>query len=211
MSLQKFDHRSQKLLLTGTSGTGKTTLFEKLLRCEKARVKFIFDHQGEFAMRFDKAACYDADELCDATERGGYVLFDPVKMFPGKTSDAFRFFCGFVFEVGKNLKGRKILACDELQKLVDSDDATDEFLTILDTGRRYQIDVFCISQAPNRIHNAIRNQLTEVYTFRQSDANAVKYLAENGFDADAVRGLKNGEYFHRNLDTGELTQGGNAF
>ena len=33
--------------------TGKTTLTEELMRGEKARLKFVYDHDGQFASRFN--------------------------------------------------------------------------------------------------------------------------------------------------------------
>ncbi len=210
MTPQKFDHAGKKTLITGTSGTGKTTLFESLIRGDKARWKFIFDHQGEFSRRFDVEAAFDLDQLC-AAAGGQWCVFDPVRMFPGKTAEAFRFFCDFAFAMSQSFKGRKIFACDELQKLTSPKIEHPELLTILDTGRRFQLDFYGICQAPNRIHNAIRNQLTLVYTFRQSDANAVAYLSENGFSADEIRALPRGRYLWRNLDSGETGAGGEAF
>ena len=209
--MQKFDHPSMKILVTGTSGTGKTTLAQKLLKSEKAFVKFIYDHQGEFSQRFKVPAIRDADELLEKTAKGCYVCYDPIDSFPGKSQQGFEFFCEYVFRVSQALGGRKIFFCDELQKLTDTSVEPEQFLTLCETGRRFQVDIICISQAPNRIHNAIRNQLTCVYTFRQSDANALKYLQENGFDPEAVRALPKGKYIRRDLDSGEVTEGGEAF
>ncbi len=211
MSVQVFSHPSKKVLVTGVSGTGKTTLFEKLIRREKARWKFVFDHQGEFSARFGKRPATTIEELCEQTTAAGYVVFDPVKFqneilptgerrgLPG----AFAFFCDFVFAMSETMKGRKILVCDELQKLVTNTKTPDELLCILDTGRRYQLDFYGISQAPNLIHNAIRNQITEIYTFRQCDKNAVNFLADNGFNENEIRNLPRFEYLWRNLGTGE--------
>jgi hypothetical protein len=207
MNVQKFDHPSMKILVTGTSGTGKTTLAQKLLKSERAFVKFIFDHQGEFSQRFHIPAIRDMDELIEKTSKGGYVCYDPLDSFPGQSQMGFEFYCDYVFNVSQALGGRKIFFCDELQKLTDTGNEPVEFLTLCETGRRFQIDIICISQAANRIHNAIRNQLTMVYTFRQSDKNALKYLEENGFDAEKVRNLsaEKHEWIARNLDTGEIT------
>lgn len=218
MTVQKFDHKSAKVLVTGTSGTGKTTLFEKMLRSEKARIKFVFDHQGEFALRFQLPAVVDMEGLYKAASIGGFVVFDPIKLCDWEDADgervglegAFNIFCETIFEMSKVIKGRKIFACDELQKLTGTREVPVEFTTIMDTGRRYQLDVFLISQAPNRIHNAIRNQLTKVFTFRQSDANAITYLEANGFDAEKVRNLPRGKFLWRDLDSGEVGGGGQA-
>ena len=211
MSVQKFDHVSDKRLITGTSGTGKTTIFADMVKGERARWKFVFDHQGEFARRFDVPAVFDVDGLCAAVEKTGWVCFDPVRLYPGRSTEAFAFYCDFVMAVAEKVKGRKIFACDELQKLTGTRREPIEFLAMLDTGRRFQVDVIAISQSPNRIHNGIRNQLTKVFTFRQSDANAITYLAENGFDADKIRALQRGEYLWRNLDSGDAGAGGKAF
>jgi DNA helicase HerA-like ATPase len=207
MTMQNFDHASCKILVTGTSGTGKTTLAQKLLKSEKAFVKFIYDHQGEFSQRFKVPAIRDADELVEKTARGGYVCFDPIDSFPGKAATGFDFFCEFIFNVSQNLNGRKILFCDEIQKLTDTANEPEAFLTLCETGRRFQVDIIAITQAPNRIHNTVRNQLTQVYTFRQSDKNALKYLEDNGFDPEKVRSLsaEKHEWLGRNLDTGEVT------
>lgn len=218
MSVQVFNHPSKKVLVTGVSGTGKTTLFEKLIRNEKARWKFVFDHQGEFSARFGHKAATDISELCEQTARAGYVIFDPVKFAnePGTDGErrglpgAFAFFCDYVFAMSETLRGRKIIVCDELQKLVTNTKTPDELLCILDTGRRYQLDFFAISQAPNLIHNAIRNQITEVFSFRQNDKNAVQYLADSGFDENKIRNLERFAYLWRNLATGEDNFSGGA-
>lgn len=219
MNAQNFNHVGKKVLVTGVSGTGKTTLFERLLRSEKARIKFVFDHQGEFAPRYDLPAVVDMEGLYKSASTGGWCVFDPIKLCDWEDSDgrrlgidgAFALWLEVVFEICKTVSGRKLIVCDELQKLTGTRGEPTEFLTILDTGRRFQTDLFCISQAPNRIHNGIRNQLTKVYTFRQSDSNALQYLKANGFDEQQVRDLPRGKYLWRDLDTGETGDGGKAF
>lgn len=208
-NVQKFDHPSCKVLVTGVSGTGKTTLYSRLVHEATVNWRFVYDHQGEFAQRFKKKSCRNGDELIEKTQKGGWVIYDPLEEFgkSGHTKEGFNFFCAYAFEVCQTQKGRKIFCVDELQKLTDIREVPVEFLAICETGRRFQMDVFCISQAPNRLHNAIRNQLTEVYTFRQSDKNAIEYLADNGFDADKVRELPKFHYLYRNLDTGESRDG----
>ncbi len=199
---QKFDHPSYKVLVTGTSGTGKSTLLQKLLAKEKAQWKYVYDHQGEFSQRWKIPSVSNADDLEEKNLRKGWVIYDPVNDFAGKAPSGFDFFCQYVFLTAKTVNGRKLFVCDELQMLTDNRNPPEAFLTICETGRRFQIDVFCISQAPNRLHNTVRNQLTDVYTFRQSDEAAIKYLADNGFDPEQVRGLAEYEYIHRNLRTG---------
>jgi hypothetical protein len=220
VSVQKFDHPANRQLITGVSGTGKTTLFLSTITKEKARLKFVFDHQGEFARKLKIKPIFALEEMFEAVDKGEqWILFDPVDMAndlnaEGKRRgivETFALFAGCVFLICEVVKGRKLFICDELQKLTNTRNEPDELLAILDTGRRWQIDFYGISQAPNRIHNAIRNQITHITTFRQSDSNAVQYLADNGFSADEIRNLRKGEYLWRNLDSGEAGAGGKAF
>jgi hypothetical protein len=78
---------------------------------------------------------------------------------------------------------------------------------VLETGRRYGLDAAMISQQPNLIHNRIRNQLTEVVTFQQMDPTAVDWLETVGFDPEAVRALRPGQFLVRNLNSGAQTNG----
>ena len=73
-----------------------------------------------------------------------------------------------------------------------------------------QLDFYAITNALNAIHNSIRNQTTEIYSFLQSDKNAIAYLTENGFDENQIRNLGQFEYLWRNLRTGENNFSGKA-
>lgn len=211
MSTQKFDHKSLKVMVAGVSGTGKTTLFEKLIRSEKSPRKFFFDHQGEFSLRFELKPIFGVNELPEAFGSGGNICFDPVKEFAGKSPEAFEFFSDLIFETIQNCKGRKIFICDEIQMLCDPHEIPEGLMKILDTGRRYQTDCFFITNALNGIHNRVRNQITMLYAFRMVEKNSLKFCEENGFDSEKIRNLKNGEYVWRNFNTGESGEGGKAF
>jgi hypothetical protein len=212
MTVQKQDHPSIKVVIPGVSGVGKSTLFEKLIRREKARWIFLYDHkQGDLARRFDEKSCYDLDELCEATSRGGYVIFNPAKMYAGKPEDGFGFFADFVWNVSQSLKGKKIFGSDELDNLCDVSTPPDELLCILDQGRTFQIDCFFICQAMNALHNRVRKQMTEIFAFRQGDERGVQWLADKGMLPEKLTALKNGEWIYKNLNTGEEKNGGKAF
>ena len=211
MSVQKFDHKSLKVMVAGVSGTGKTTLFQKLVQAEKAPRKIFFDHQGEFSSRFGMKPVYFGDELLEKIHEGGVVCYDPVKEFPGKSPEAFAFFCDLLFEVIQTVRGRKIIVCDEVQMLCDPFEIPEGLMKLLDTGRRFQTDAFFITNALNGIHNRVRNQITLLYAFRMVEKNSLKYCLENGFEDEKIRNLKNGEYVWSNFNTGETGEGGKAF
>jgi GTPase SAR1 family protein len=207
MSIQKFDHRARHILVTGKSGTGKTTLAARLAKSHRATYKFVYDHQGEFARRFNCRPLTDIDELIEKTAEAGYICYDPLVNFPGKSSVGFEFFCDYVFSVGTRLNGVKLFFCDELQKVSGRTEEPEELLTLIETGRSYQIDAIFIAQSPNRLHCAIREQITQCYSFAHSDENALKFLTQNGFDPQKIRNLspEKHEWIARNFDTGEIT------
>jgi len=73
---------------------------------------------------------------------------------------------------------------------------------VVETGRKYELDFLAISQQMNLIHNRLRNQLTEIVTFRQEDKLIIDALEERGFEESALRALKKGEFLVRNFQNG---------
>ena len=116
MSNQKSDHPSVKVVCVGTSGTGKTTLFMRLIARVRADWVFIYDHKdGDMSRRWGVPSCSSADDLFEAVGAGKRtVVFNPHEMFPGDSEAGFGFFCRFVWEVGRELRGVKLLIADEL-------------------------------------------------------------------------------------------------
>ncbi len=195
-------HRASKLLITGRSGTGKSTYWTRYVCQAPHRYKFLFDHEGEFSYRLGLPACLTDQDLLAAVP-GGWILFDPVELFPGDTPAGFDYFCEWSFQVSTVLPGEKLFACDELQKLIGTNACPWEFCLLYETGRRYGIDTVLISQQPNLIHNRIRNPLTEVITFQQMDGNAMEFLESYQFDAGQVRSLAPGEFICRQVSGAE--------
>ena len=209
MSVQKQNHPSIKVAIPGVSGVGKSTLFEKLIRRENAKWIFIFDHKdGDLSRRFKAKPCYTVEELEAATARGGFVVFNPGRMYPGEPERGFAFFCEWLFPICKILPGKKIIASDELDNLLDEHRP---LCVILDQGRTFQMDCFFICQSMNGLHNQVRKQFTEIFAFRQGDANGVIWLKGKGFVEDEVLNLKNGEWIYKNLNTGAMQKGGSSF
>lgn len=212
MKHRNFDWPAFREFTFGTGGSGKSTAQRKRIEGQKARYYFIFDHKHEYGTKFGKKYCYSLDDLVKATAAGGWIVFDPCVMFKSDKIAAFKFFCNFVYEVSGELKGRKIFICDEVHRFVSHGERPEEFLCIMDDGRNFCLDVMCICQAGNSIHNEVRNQITEAYTFRQSDENAIKWLCGNGYDETQIRALRPGEYLWRDLaNGGETRKGGAAF
>lgn len=212
MSVQKQDHDSTKVCVVGVSGVGKSTLWEKLLRREPARWIFLFDHKdGDLSRRFKVKACFDGDDLDEAAERGGVIIFNPAKLYPGKPEEGFSWFCDYVWAVKSVLRGLKILGTDELDALVDARSEPESLCKILDQGRTFQLDCFFIAQSMNGIHNQVRKQLTEIFAMLQGDEVGCDYLKSKGFAVSELLSLKNGQFIYKNLRTGQNQRGGKAF
>lgn len=197
-----FKHQSWKVLITGASGMGKTRYFLSLIERTPAALKFVFDHQGEFAVRARVRSARTLKEFV-----GPVICFDPAQMFPGRTEEAFRFFCDFAFTVARHTRGRKLFCCDELQKLIGTSnhEMPQELRTLLETGRREELDFVAIAQSPNTIHTRVRNQMTEIVCFRQADERATRFVEQLGI-VDA-RKLAPGEYRRLEVNTGALYRG----
>jgi hypothetical protein len=201
-----FEHRPTKILITGKSGCGKSTYFLAFVTRSNYRTKFIFDHEGEFSHKLKIRSATNAAELIGSL-RKRVILFDPVAMFPGDIPGGFAFFCEWVFEMSKRLPGKKLFACDELQKMVDPHRPQFELNLILETGRRYELDAVFISHQPNLLHNRTRQQVTEVVTFLQGEACALPALELWGISGRRAMSLKPGQYLVRNVNTGAEASG----
>lgn len=199
-------HEPSKVLVTGQSGSGKTTFWTRYVCNTAARVKFIYDHEGEFSHRAGIAPARTIEELGKAAGTP-WCIFDPSTMFEGDAESGWEFFCDFAFSVSKRIRGRKLLATDELQKITDHHKLQKAFATVLETGRRYELDTAFIAQQPNLLHNRVRNQLTEVVSFLQLDHNAIGWLEGVGIAGETLPTLPPGSFLFRNLRTGESGSG----
>jgi hypothetical protein len=202
------NHKPTKLLISGRSGTGKTTFWCRyLLGCRHSRV-WVFDHQGEMPFRAEMRSwpiAHSMDEFCELADKHARVIYDCADEFPGLTIEAWEQFCDLAFEAAKSYQKPMLLAADEIQQLGDALTISDEFAACLETGRRYALDLALSGQQLNLIHNRIRNQATEIVAFAQSDERALKFLEHNGIDIERVRNLKPHHYVHLDTRTGKIS------
>jgi hypothetical protein len=212
MSNQVQDHPSVKVIVVGVSSTGKTSLWEKLIQREDADFYFFFDHKdGDFSRRFNIAPCHSLEQCkTHLGERVPVIIYDPHKEFPGKVENAFCKWSEWIWSF-RELKGRKIIGSDEIDSLIDPRNVPDDFLKIVGVGRTFQMDVFCIAQSMNALHNGVRKQFTEIFAFRQGDETGLPFLISKGFDGNELLNLQNGLWIYKHSETGKMERGGNAF
>lgn len=202
-----YDHKAFRELITGMSGSGKSTLWLAAVKKHRARWKFIFDPEREAARKLGFRAVIDEPRMVQALAVDGLVCFDSSRLFPGERREGFAFFCRWVMNVSKALKGTKLIACDELQSVQRTGDngLPRALKEITDEGRREEIDCLFAAQRLNEINDDIRGQLTAITTLKHDDPLALWWLKERGFDVDAVRALPvPGGWIRRN-DKSEIT------
>lgn len=191
-------HRSNKALITGGSGTGKTTYWTRLILGYRAQTKFVFDSEGELAYRLDATPATSPEQI-GAAIPSGWVIYDPEPMFGSDLERGFAFFSSFAFEASARLPGTKLFACDELQAFVNVQTLSPELRDIMQRGRRRGLDFVAVTHQPNELNNKVRSQLTEVVSFLQIEERAISWLTAAGFEESDLRGLRPGEFIARNL------------
>jgi hypothetical protein len=195
---------------------GKTTFaLRYVLGSPQTRV-FIFDHQGEFATRLgisEKDTATDLTKFFELAEVNRIVPFDFTVSGADKET-AFAAFCDAVFDAASALEmaGHSCLfVCDEIQQFVSSQNCPAEFKRIVETGRRYNLDTLTLSQRPNAVNAAIREQFTEMILFRLQDENSLKFATAIGADTDSVMRLPPHHFLYYNVITGGERSGEVSF
>lgn len=205
-----FDHPADRWLLTGTGGSGKTTEFLRLLTAHRAPWKFVFDPEREVSRKLGWPICRDLPGCALRAARREPVCFDPTDLCD-EIEEGFDLFCRFVWNFSLAEQGVKLFASDEVQDFTATGTGgiPRTFKTIMQKGRRQEIDVLLITQELGEAHNKVRKQLSHILTFRHEDDGALDWLKRNGFDPEAVKCLRYpGAWLCRNRHTGQVTCGG---
>jgi len=201
------NHRPIKTVITGKSGSGKTTYFQRLLENGFGsywQTVFLYDWQGEMAQRLRFAPVLDFEALPSELERG-FVIFDPAREFEADYTLGLQAFSRWSFEICKTTNAARyprLFACDEMQLLMGNDECLPEVQSVIQTGRRVGLDMAIVAQQLNELHNIARSQTTERVTFQHEDPYVLSVMAKWGFDPEAVAALPVGEFLYRN-DRGE--------
>lgn len=205
-------HRPIKVVITGKSGSGKTTYFERLLLNgfkSYWQTIFLYDWQGEMAERLQVQPIFQLDQIPERLE-SGFVCYDPSVEFESDAETGLLCFSRIAFELSKNDDYSpgypRLLACDEIQQLIGNDSMPPEIKSVMQTGRRAGLDLACVSQQLNEMHNTFRSQTTERVTFQHEDPYVLQVIGQWGFDREEVALLGVGEYIYKN-DKGIVERG----
>jgi hypothetical protein len=211
----QIDARPRVTVITGRSGSGKSTFALRLLVNERVVCRYVFDARGEYSNRLGLPQCYDLETLKFA-EDDGFALFDPGVMFPGRHAEAFSWFCNYVTSriaapsPDPLPLGRKILFVDEVWKYCDRRSIPEPLAVCVQEGRKLQLETVFATQLPHQLAQGITNEATEVVAFNVRENLALDRLAEFGLARERISALPPGAFIARNLDSGgELS--GNVF
>lgn len=203
-----YSRETRRILVCGPSGSGKSTWTLDLLRAWRGRL-LAWDHKGEVSRRLGVRMLTTVSELRAALpDRRGRVAFQPHRMFADDLGAGWDWFCGLARGVAEDLEGETLLYVDELQDWIDPrTDLPRSFRWCLESGRVHGLNFVGVAQAANFTHNRLRQQLTEVVAFGQSEPRALEFLRACGMDADRVSRLPRFAFLHRSRVTGAEQEG----
>lgn len=202
--LLDFSHVASHKLYCGMTGMGKSTLVRSVVASDPAPWKFSFEtYKREFPRFCGWPLAIDRPTL----ERGtltGRCAFYSAPLFPGDRVEGFNFWIRWVYNVGQTLKGRKLVIIEEIEKTTWHRNSTPApaFMEMLDEGRAAQFDVISIAQRLSTVNELVRTTVTEITAFHFSDHGQVKWLEEEGFDGQAIKALRRGQFIHRDRERG---------
>jgi len=208
------ENKSNVIVCAGVSGSGKSTFGLRLIANGDFSFVFCFDPEpgqfnstlGEFADRLGVEAARDMYELGMAL-CNGIAIFDPHHVYPGQLAVAFDWFCEWTFDVCSRLPGRKILLVDEVWKYCSPHSIPLSLATIVQTGRKRGLGLLVNTQRPNRLNDAILNEVSEMVCFRLQGDNALDKVAAYGFDQEELKALPDLHLIGRNVASGGELRG----
>ena len=178
----------------GMTGSGKTTFVIRLMLNTPAVCRFIFDDENRTAPRLRLKPCYTLRE-CEEALLTRWVVFNPDRMFAPRDGDrslfdskrrAFRWFCGWIFEVCKRGPGNKIISLPEIWRFCTADSIPPEFAQLMQMGRELNTHVIVDTQRPDLVNESIIGQTTELICFKLNAPDALHSVKKLKPDAACV-------------------------
>ena len=194
-------------LVAGSSGTGKTTFaLRYLVNDRKLAWRALWDADGQLASRLGLPAAGTAEDLAASIE-DGWTIYDPNVLFPGRHAEAFAWFCGWVWQMAATIQGPKVLLVDEVWRYCTNVSIPQSLAECIQTGRVRQLSCMFATQRPNRLNEAITNEVTECVAFRLQGPNALARVQELGVPPAEVAGLVPGQWVSVGCQTGKRASG----
>lgn len=193
-------------LVVGMTGSGKTTFAIAYLLNVSACCRFLFDDYGRFARRLRITPARTLRE-CEEALATRWVVYNPHRMFPGKTGAGFRWFCEWAYEVSKRGPGHKVLCVDEVWQHQNGRTVPEELLLVATTGREEGIELLTCTQYPHWTNASLTGSATELVAFRLAEPDALEECRRLGLDKSEVSALPLGSFVSIDRVTGAKLYG----
>ncbi len=207
----------QHTLIVGMTGSGKTTfVISYVLNIEPVPACiFIFDDQNRMWPRLKLQPCYTVSEL-EASLASRWSVYNPLRMFPGDTKAALKWWCAWVYHCAQRGPGKKLVVVPEVWRHCTPDSIPVELALMAQMGRELNVELVVDTQRPEMINPSITGAATELVCFKLMSAEALraveKLWRDSGIMAtrQTIAGLPLGQFIGWNrLSGGSL--GGRLF
>jgi DNA helicase HerA-like ATPase len=183
------------VLITGKTGSGKSTLFRKMLE-DKKRV-IIFDTLSEYselAPPYPALFIHNIHDLYDCLAKNHYknfrIVFDPedpeqvITLKDEAEISVFEEACKLIYN---HLEGL-VLGIEEVANFIQGSKVPEYIRKITRFGRHSSISLYATTQRPADVHPLIRAQMTKLITFRQHEPRDIDWLKQ--VIGEQAQGLK---------------------
>jgi hypothetical protein len=158
----------------------------------------IYDWQGgEFAARLGAPKAETREEFFRLIDKGYRIIcYCPDEDSCDLEGEEWEWFCNTVFDIAGKTDEQKLIVADEVDDLTDPYNVPKPMKRILKRGRRLRMDTIFCGGSANALHSSGRDQVSELYQFRNIDDNALKFATRLKVNPDEVSSLDDGEFIH---------------
>jgi hypothetical protein len=161
-------------LLVGMTGAGKTTFVNRyLLNDDSAACRFMFDDLNRMWPRLRLKPCFTQRQLEESLATR-WSAFQPLRLFPGDTKAALRWWCRWVFHVANRGPGKKLVVIPELWRHCNPDSIPSELALLAQAGRELDVELIVDTQRPEQINASIVGAATELICFKLMSSEALR-------------------------------------
>lgn len=186
------------VFITGKTGSGKSTLFRKMLE-DKSRL-VIFDTISEYEdlnPPYPALFVHEISQLYDYFSknhtRGFRVIFDPedpeqiLELKDGSKITVFEEAAKLIY----NNLGSMIIGIEEISNFMTGSRAPEYLRKIIRFGRHSALSLYATTQRPADVHPLVRAQITKLISFKQHEPRDIDWLKQViGEEAQGLKDLK---------------------
>jgi len=161
-------------LIVGMTGSGKTTFVNRyLLNDQSAACRFIFDDLNRTWPRLKLPPSYTQRQL-ESSLASRWSAFNPLRLFPGDTKTALRWWCRWVFHAASRGPGKKMVVIPEVWRHCNPDTIPVELALLAQAGRELNVELIVDTQRPEQVNASITGGATELVCFKLISDQALR-------------------------------------